>query len=128
MRNVDAGHIWSRKTSLQHLKSCHNPIMLLIWKKVNMIDKHYARTWCLALIKPLFYRRYVDDTFVLSSDLSHANLFLNYINNKHDRTNFTMECESDNKLAFFDCKILRLQLTNKFKCCVQEGNILHIRH
>ena len=57
--------------------------------------------------------------------LSHANLFLNYINSKHDRINFTMECESDNKLAFLDCKIHRSALTNKFECsCVQEGNIL----
>ena len=68
--------------------------------------------------KPLFYRRYVDDTFVLFSDLSHENLFLNYINSKHDRINFTMECESDNKLAFLDSRIHHSELTNKFECSV----------
>ena len=43
---------------------------------------------CPVSFKPLFYRRYVDDTFVLFSDLSHANLFLNCINSKHDRIKF----------------------------------------
>ena len=73
---------------------------------------------CPVSFKPLFYRRYVDDTFVLFRDLSHANLFLNYINSKHDRINFTMECDSDNKLAFLDCKIHRSALSNKFECSV----------
>ena len=42
---------------------------------------------CPVCFKPLLYRRYVDDTFVLFSDLSHANLFLNNTNSKHDRIN-----------------------------------------
>ena len=73
---------------------------------------------CPVRFKPLFYRRYVDDTFVLFSDLSHANLLLNNINSKYDRIHFTMECESANKRAFLDCKIHRSELTNKFKCAV----------
>ena len=73
---------------------------------------------CPVSFKALFYRRYVDDTFVLFSDLSRANMYLNNIDSKHDRINFTMECESDNKLAFLDCKIHRSALTNKFECSV----------
>ena len=31
-----------------------------------------------------------------------------------------MECESDNKPAFLDCKIHRSELTNKFECSVYK--------
>ena len=50
--------------------------------------------------KPVFYRRYVDDTFILFTDKSHAAQFLNYINRQHDNINFTLETESNNSLSF----------------------------
>ena len=40
--------------------------------------------------KPVFYLRYVDDTFVLFTEKSNAAQFLNYINRQHDNINFTM--------------------------------------
>ena len=46
---------------------------------------------CPSNFKPVFYSRYVDDTFVLFTDKSHAAQFLNYINRQYDNINFTME-------------------------------------
>ena len=37
---------------------------------------------CPIEFKPIFHRRYVDDTFILFSDKSHAPKFLNYIINR----------------------------------------------
>ena len=58
--------------------------------------------------KPIFYRRYVDDTFVLFSDKPHAAQFLQYLNNQHINFNFTMECEMDDQLPFLDYCITRV--------------------
>ena len=62
---------------------------------------------CPIEFKPIFYRRYVDDTFILFSDKSHAPKFLNYINRQHDNINFTMETESTNSLSFLDVLVSR---------------------
>ena len=45
---------------------------------------------CPASFKPVFYKRYVDDTFVLFRDRSHAQLFLDFINNFHSNIKFSM--------------------------------------
>ena len=77
----------------------------------NIFMSHHEQKWlqqCPELFKPVFYRRYVDDTFVLFSDKSHAALFLQYLNNQHNSINFTMDCESDNQLAFLDSCITRV--------------------
>ena len=62
---------------------------------------------CPIEFKPIFYRRYVDDTFILFSDKSHAPKFLNYINRQHDNINFTMETERANSLSFLDVLVSR---------------------
>ena len=62
---------------------------------------------CPIEFKPIFYRRYVDDTFILFSDKSHAPKFLNYINRQHDNINVTMETESTNSLSFLDVLVSR---------------------
>ena len=71
----------------------------------NVFLCHHEAKWlesCPGEFAPVYYRRYVDDTFVLFRDKSHAPLFLNYINNKHVNINFTIETEENNKLAFLD--------------------------
>ena len=56
-------------------------------------------------IKPKFYRRYLDDTFLLFDNENQALSFFEYINNKHDNIKFTMESEIHNKLSFLDVTI-----------------------
>ena len=57
---------------------------------------------------PQFYRRYVDDTFLLFTNLHDAQLFFNYVNSLHPCIKFTMEVETSNVLSFLDINIRRL--------------------
>ena len=71
----------------------------------NIFMCHYEKLWltsCPTSFAPIFYRRYVDDCFLLFKDRSHADLFLNYLNNQHRNIKFTMEKESNGKLPFLD--------------------------
>ena len=77
----------------------------------NIFMCHHEETWiqdCPAAFKPILYQRYIDDTFLLFQDKSHASLFLNYLNGKHCSINFTAEHESENSLAFLDVLIKRI--------------------
>ena len=62
---------------------------------------------CPVHFKPLYYRRYVDDTFLVFSDFSHIQLFLNYLNSKHPNIKFTCDVEKDFELPFLDVQITR---------------------
>ena len=57
--------------------------------------------------KPLFYRRYVDNTFVLFRDKSHANMFLEFITSFHPNIKFTMDVECNEQLSFLDILVSR---------------------
>ena len=85
----------------------------------NIFLAHHEQSWignCPSDFKPVFYRRYVDDTFVLFKDKSHAPLFLDYLNRQHANINFTMETEENNSLAFLDVNVKRND--NKFDTSV----------
>lgn len=63
---------------------------------------------CLSMFKPLFYRRYVDDAFVLFKDSYHCDQFLQYPNSLHNNIKFTNELlENNNQLSFWDTIIIR---------------------
>ena len=69
---------------------------------------HHEQAWlndCPAHFKPVFYRRYIDDTFLLFNDPSHIDPFLSYLNSKHPNIKFTCEIEQNNKLSFLDTTI-----------------------
>ena len=57
--------------------------------------------------KPVFYRRYVDDIFVLFSSPDHADKFKEYLSSKHPNINFSIEKEKDSCLPFLDVNIFR---------------------
>ena len=70
---------------------------------------HHEQQWlseCPTSFKPIFYNRYVDDTFILFRQESHVQQFLEYLNSKHPNINFTFEKETGNILNFLDCKIV----------------------
>ena len=50
---------------------------------------------------PLFYRRYVDDTFCVFKSRDTALSFFEYVNTVHDNIKFTIEEEKDGKIAFW---------------------------
>ena len=76
----------------------------------NIFLCFYEKIWldnCPLSFKPTFYKRYVDDTFILFKDKSHVGLFLNYLNSQHPNIKFTAELEKDCKLSFLDVLIHR---------------------
>ena len=57
--------------------------------------------------KPVFYRRYIDDIFVLFSSPDHADKFREYLSSKHPNIKFSIEKEEDGCLPFLDINIFR---------------------
>ena len=62
---------------------------------------------CPSEFRPVFYKRYVDDTFVLFKHPNHATQFLNYINHMHPNISFTSEHENNSKISFLDILITK---------------------
>ena len=56
---------------------------------------------------PLFYGRYVDDTFLLFRYREQAESFLEHANGRHPNIKFTSEYEENNKLSFLDIVVSR---------------------
>ena len=76
----------------------------------NIFLCHWEEIWlekCPKQFRPLYYRRYVDDTFLLFASESHVKKFLVYLNSRHGNMNFTFETEVDNKLPFLDVLVSR---------------------
>ena len=78
---------------------CISPTM------ANIFLAHNEERWlddCPLDFKPVLYRRYVDDTFLLFRSASHVNKFHKYLNEKHSRIKFTVENENNGSLPFLD--------------------------
>ena len=63
-----------------------------------------------------FYRRYVDDIFVLLKSENHVCTILTCVNTKHPNNKFTSEIKNSKFLAFLDIKVNRGH--NKFETSV----------
>ena len=57
--------------------------------------------------KPISYRWYVDNTFLLFLSELHVIKFLKYMNSKHQNIKFTVKREENNSLSFLNLKIFR---------------------
>ena len=76
----------------------------------NIFLSHHEENWlnkCPIKFKPSFYRRYVDDIFVLFESSESADSFREYMSSKHQNINFTVEKENVGSLSFLDIKICR---------------------
>ena len=62
---------------------------------------------CSPAFRPVYYKRYVDDTFILFQSKVAAEQFLEFANNLHPNINFTIEHENNNGLPFLDVLITR---------------------
>ena len=62
---------------------------------------------CPLAYRPLFYARYVDDTFILFKHDHDAERFLEFANSYHHNITFTTEKEYDSKLAFLDILVTK---------------------
>ena len=80
---------------------------------------HHEIKWldnCPSDFKSIFYRRYVDDTFILFRDPSHVAKFLDYLNSQHSCIKFTVDIEDDTHLNFLDVDITKTE--NSFQTFV----------
>ena len=66
--------------------------------------------------RPVIYKRYVDDTFLLFQNINEIEKFKYYLNLQHANIKFTPETEMNNSLSFLDMKIVREN--NKFTTSV----------
>ena len=82
----------------------------------NIFMCYSEKRWlenCPLSFKPIIYRRYVDDTFLIFRRPQDADLFLDYLNSQHPNIKFTAEKEDNKELHFLDVNITRLG--NAFK-------------
>lgn len=81
---------------------------------------HHEENWlnnCPPIFKPLLYRRYVDDIFLVFKSSQQVPLFLDYLNSKHPNIEFTSEIEQDGKkLPFLDLDVTKTE--NSFSTSV----------
>ena len=71
---------------------------------------YHEKKWlddCPIDFKPVYYKRYVDDIFLLFRELEHAQRFKEYMNSKHRSISFTSEIEKEGSFPFLDIKISR---------------------
>ena len=74
----------------------------------NIFLSHHETIWlqqCPDHLKPSFYKRYVDDTFLLFDNSVDPLQFLHYLNNKHPNIKFTAEAETEGQISFLDINI-----------------------
>jgi hypothetical protein len=64
----------------------------------------------------LFWRRFVDDTFVIANKNADVNKILDILNSFDNNIVFTIEEEINNSLAFLDIRITRLPFNNTTEC------------
>ena len=67
----------------------------------TVFDISFENKWlrdCPNDFKPVFYRRYIDDIFVLFSSPDHADKFREYLSSKHPNIKCSIEKEEDGRL------------------------------
>ena len=76
----------------------------------NIFLCYHETTWiknCPKSFKPVYYKRYVDDIFVLFKKPEQVSRFVKYMNKRHKNIKFSFETEKDNSFSFLDVKICR---------------------
>ena len=85
----------------------------------NIFLCHMEEKWlqkCPKQFSPVFYNRYVDDTFTLFTSIDHVKKFHRYLNSRHPNITFTYEEENNNCLPFLDVLVTREE--NKFSTSI----------
>ena len=77
---------------------------------------------CPSELKPVIYRRYVDDIFLLFHSKHRIEKLRNYLNRQHENIKFASEIENEKPISFLDIKISRDN--NKFTTSVYRKPIL----
>ena len=78
---------------------------------VNSFFCHYEQDClenCSFDSKPLLYRRYVNNTFLVFRKKNAVKPFFNYSNSKHPNIKFTKEHKNKNKLSFLNAEVEKI--------------------
>ena len=78
----------------------------------NAFLSYHEKNWlnsCPQGFKPVFYRRYVDDIFVLFKSNGHLKYFQEFLNSRHINMSFAMQTERQNNFSFLDIEVIREQ-------------------
>ena len=76
----------------------------------NIFLGHWEEIWlheCPLKFAPKYYKRYIDDTFVLFSSYEDVKKFHKFLNSRHVNMKFTYETEVNNMLPFLDVEVRR---------------------
>ena len=76
----------------------------------NIFLSYHEKNWldnCSTSFKLLYFRRYVDDRFIIFRSQEHVQPFLDYLNRKHENINSSSELETNGSLPFLDVSIER---------------------
>ena len=74
----------------------------------NVFLSFYKIRWleqCPKEFKPVFYRKYVDEIFVLFKSAEHLSKFRNSFNTCRPKMSFSFEQEKNGKLSFLDIEV-----------------------
>ena len=63
---------------------------------------------CPSQFRPKYYRRYVDDIFLMFEGRDQVKKFLRYIKSRHPNIQFTCEEESNNEISSLDISVTRM--------------------
>ena len=78
----------------------------------NLFLVNYESKWlkdCPVQFAPKYYRRYIDDIFLLFKAKDHVQKSFRYMNSRHPKIKFTYEGENDNRISFLDISITRTE-------------------
>ena len=98
----------------------------------NIFLCHHEKYWlenCPRQFSPEYYRRFVDDIFILFQDKDQVNKFDKYLNSRHIKMNFTNEVEDDLSLNFLDILIKKEQgfITSIYRKPTYSGIYSHFK-
>ena len=80
----------------------------LLWQMFSChLMKSNGLNSVLRNLNQFFYRRYVDDIFVLFQSAEHLPKFRDYFNTRHPNMSFSFEQEKNGKLSFLDVEVSR---------------------
>ena len=71
---------------------------------------HHETKWlndCPAKFKPVLFKRYVDEIFVLLKRPEHVKTSVDDMNSKHKNINFSFETEKYGQIPFLDVNVFR---------------------
>ena len=77
----------------------------------NLFLVYYEHKWlekCPLQFRPKYYRRYVDDIFLMFGSRDRVKKFVKYMNSRHPNIQFTCEEESNNKISFLEISVTRI--------------------